>query len=139
MASLRVMLRPSCIRRDRVRSPQSGAVRTLLRVDCPPFWTMPSPVPTLCSRKSPNGWIVTLPRAGGTVKAPWLMIVPAGAVVMLRTWQASQPRRVKTWSPRRTSVVADSSSSRGGTLVERMKRANASTSSPVFSGSLTVS
>jgi hypothetical protein len=29
------------------------------------------------------------------------MIVPAGAVVMLRTWQVSQPMRVKTWSPAR--------------------------------------
>ena len=33
----------------------SGAVRTLLRVEAPPFWTIPSPVPMSCNRKSPNG------------------------------------------------------------------------------------
>src|SRR6266581_4935789 len=74
--------------------------------------------------------------AGGTVNAPWLITVPTGAVVMLLTWQTSQPMRVKSWSSRRASAVAASASSRGGAFVERMNRAKASTSSPSFSGSL---
>src|SRR6516165_10729374 len=41
--------------RDRMCSPQSGAVRSLFAVSGGPPCTMPSPVPTLCRRKSPNG------------------------------------------------------------------------------------
>ena len=47
-------------------------------VPAPPFWTMPSPVPMSCNRKSLNGRIVLLPRAAGTVNAPRLITAPAG-------------------------------------------------------------
>src|SRR5690348_3869177 len=52
IAPSRVAERRSCISRLLVRSPQSGAVRSLLEVFWGPFWTIPSPVPTSCSRKS---------------------------------------------------------------------------------------
>src|SRR5207302_9874008 len=58
MASLREVENPSCIGRSRVRRPQSGAVRNCLAVSGGPFCTIPSPVPTSCSRKSPYGWIL---------------------------------------------------------------------------------
>ena len=82
IASLKVNDSPSCINSGRVRTPHSGAVRTMFLVPAPPFWTIPSPVPMSCNRKSLNGRILLLPRAAGTVNAPWLIMVPGGAVVM---------------------------------------------------------
>ena len=73
------------MRRLCVRTPQSGCVRSLLAVDWPPFWTMPSPLPTSCSRKSPYGWMILLPSAAGTINAPPLIDVPTAAVVMFGT------------------------------------------------------
>ena len=40
----------SCMYRDFVRKPHSGAVRILSAVSCGPVWTIPSPVPISCSR-----------------------------------------------------------------------------------------
>src|SRR5215472_18662973 len=40
----------SCMKRVFVRNPQSGAVRSLVMVSGGPPCTMPSPVPTSCSR-----------------------------------------------------------------------------------------
>src|SRR5262245_14643877 len=82
MALLNVSDNPSCINSGRVRTPQSGGVRTMFLVPAPPFWTIPSPVPMSCSRKSLNGRILLLPRAAGTVNAPWLITVPGGAVTI---------------------------------------------------------
>ena len=133
IASLRVRLSPSCINRSRVRMPHSGGVRTLLRVPGPPFWTMPSPVPTSCSRKSLNGRIRLSPRAGGTTKAPPLITVPGGAVTISETWQWPQPIWKKSWRPATAAGVDAAAASRGGALVARMKRANASMSGPAGS------
>src|SRR5438034_1389183 len=72
----RLEVLPSCIRRLRVRTPHNGAVRTLLAVSGGPFWRIPSPVPTSCSKKSPNGWMILLPSAFGTTNVPPLMGVP---------------------------------------------------------------
>src|ERR1700730_16067166 len=74
-----------CIKRGRMRRPQSGAVRSLFAVSCGPAWTMPSPVSRSCSRKSPYGWMILLPSAAGQAKAPPLIGVPGGAVVMAWT------------------------------------------------------
>src|SRR5262245_23169161 len=54
-ASVSISDWPSCISRLCVRNPHNGGVRILFAVDGPPFWTIPSPVPTSCRRKSLNG------------------------------------------------------------------------------------
>src|SRR4051795_6261495 len=90
--------------------------------------------------------MILSPRAGGTVNLPALMTVPAGAVVIDVVWQLAQPIEVKSDAPATASDVAAKAVSRGGALVERMKRTKASTSGPLgavpvaaSSGSLTVS
>ena len=40
------------MKRAFVRKPQSGTVLSLLAVSCGPTWTMPSPVPMSCNKKS---------------------------------------------------------------------------------------
>src|SRR5215472_1058642 len=82
IASFLVNESRSCISRSLVRPPQRGDVRILLAVAGPPFCTIPSPVPTLCNRKSLYGWITLLPNAAGTVNVPPLITVPAGEVVI---------------------------------------------------------
>ena len=93
---------------------------------------MPSPVPTSCSRKSLYGWITLLPSAAGTIIAPPLIDVLAGAVIIEPTWHVAHPMRLNTCSPAVTVAVI---APRGGTMVARMKFANALTSSPSSSGS----
>src|SRR6185503_7025661 len=114
---------PSCIRWVRVRRPHRHAVRIWLRVAAPPFWTMPSPVPTLWSRKSQNGWMFLSPSAGGTVNAPPLITVPGGAVVIVRTWQTAQPIRLNRLEPLRAAGEAARVASTGGALSERTNSA----------------
>src|SRR5947208_15855110 len=75
--------------------------------------------------------MVMFPRAAGTVNLPPLTTVPAGAVVIEVTWQMLQPTELKSEAPATASEVAASAVSRGGTLVERMKRVKASTSVPL--------
>jgi len=70
--------------------------------------------------------------AGRTVMAPPLIRVPGGAVTMVSTWQVAQPTFANSAAPVWTSA---SIGPRGGALVERMKLANALTSSPSSSGS----
>ena len=107
--------------------------------------TIPSPVPMSWSRKSPNGWMILLPSALGTVNCPPLMTEPTGAVVIERTWQTEQLSVSKSAEPGSDASSGTSCLSRAGALVERMKRVNDSTSSPnpmsppVSSGSATVS
>ena len=91
--------------------------------------TMPSPVPTLCSKKSPKGWNVFSASAAGTVNAPPLTLVPAGAVVNARTWQVSQPTLSKSLDPLFAFGVSESFESRAGASEARMNRAKWSTSS----------
>src|SRR5687768_17121404 len=74
--------------------------------------------------------MILSPRAGGTVMAPPLITVPAGAVVMVTVWQCWQPIWLNRLRPATASGVAARAVSRGGTLVARMKRAKASTSGP---------
>ena len=93
-------VRLSCMNRPRARRPHSGAVRILFRVEAPPFWTMPSPVPTSCSRKSLNGWMILLPSALATRKAPPLIRVPGSAVTMVRVWHVAQPIALKMLAAR---------------------------------------
>ena len=45
----------SSMKRAFVRKPQSGTVLSLLAVSCSPTWTMPSPVPMSCNKKSLKG------------------------------------------------------------------------------------
>src|SRR5262249_15413698 len=87
IASLKVNDNPSCINSGRVRTPQSGGVRIMFLVPWPPFWTIPSPVPMSCNRKSLNGRMFLLPRAAGTVNAPRLITVPGAAVFIEVVWQ----------------------------------------------------
>src|SRR5207248_6747896 len=100
---------------------------------------MPSPVPTLCSRKSLYGWKILLPNEAGTVNAPAATEAPAGAVVNEETWQMSQPTLWNRVAPATPSDEAASAVSRGGTLVARMNRAKWSTSfKPSESGVLSL-
>ena len=50
---------------------------------------------------------------------------------MLGVWQLLQPIETNRFEPAMASEVAASAVSRGGTLVERMKRVKASTSGPL--------
>src|SRR6266436_7984540 len=72
--------------------------------------------------------MILLPRAAGTVNAPPLMSVPAGAVVRLVMWQMSQPTAWKSEPPVWASEVAASLVSREGTLLALMNWAKASMS-----------
>src|SRR2546423_13443346 len=99
---------------------------------------MPSPVPTLCIRKSRKGWLFLLRGAGGRVTAPPLISVPAAAVVIVRTWQMEQPTWSKRFEPVMASEVLAMAVSRGGALVERMKAAKALMSSSGSSPQLTL-
>src|ERR1700733_1684854 len=96
--------------------------------------------------RSLYGWKVIEPRAAGTMNLPPLNEVPVGAVVTDVAWQMSQPIEWKRLAPAMASEVAATTESRGGTLVERMKRVNAPMSAPFgsavvgwSSGSATVS
>src|SRR5690242_12018839 len=90
--------------------------------------------------------MILLPSAAGTVNWPPLMTVPAGAVVIDRTWQMAQPMLLNKFEPATMSelgVPFEPSSApgpRGGTLVARMNLANAtissSPSSPQFTAGL---
>lgn len=55
MAFSSVKERRSCMYRGLMRRPQSAAVRNLSAVSCGGFCTIPSPVPTSCSKKSLKG------------------------------------------------------------------------------------
>src|SRR4051794_17072786 len=72
--------------------------------------------------------MILLPRAAGTVNAPPLMIVPAGAVVIEVTWQMLQPTALKRDAPVCASDVAARAASRGGAFDERMNSAKAAMS-----------
>src|SRR5262245_51080777 len=77
--------------------------------------------------------MILSPRAAVTVKLPApepLNTVPTGAVVIDVRWQLEQPIEMNRLEPAMASEVAASAVSRGGALVERMKRAKASTSGP---------
>src|SRR5439155_10431943 len=124
--------------RSCVRTPHNGCVRSLFRVDCPPFCTMPSPVPMSCRRKSLYGWMILLPSAAGTVKAPPLITVPTADVVIEGVWQIVQPMLLKRLEPATASDVPASAASRGGALVDRMKSANVAMSSSPSSPQLTL-
>src|SRR6185295_2529098 len=79
--------------------------------------------------------MILSPSAGGTVKVPPLTTVPAGAVVIVATWQIEQPIEVKRFAPAIASGVAAAAVSRGGAFAARMKRTNASMSGPLgFAG-----
>src|SRR5256714_945656 len=128
---------PSCSRRVRVRTPQSGAVRTMFLVASPPPCAMPSPVRMSCSRKSPRGWNVLLARKGPGVNIPPLKLVLGSAVVVIeRVWQTEQLSESKSAEPESVESVGTRLRSRGGASVERMKRVkvlmSSSPSSPQF-------
>src|SRR3954453_4991375 len=75
--------------------------------------------------------MILSPRAAGTVNLPPLITVPTGAVGIVGVWQVAQPIETKRFEPAMASDVAARAVSRGGTLVERMKRTKASTSGPL--------
>jgi hypothetical protein len=79
------------------------------------------------------------PSALETLSAPPLMLVPGVAVVVLGVWHVSQPMSLKIRLPFFAAKVAARFTSRGGALVDRMNNANSSTSTPLSSGSGTVS
>jgi len=108
--------------------PHNGAVRILFRVNSPLVSTIPSPVPMSCNRKSLKGWIILLPSAAGTVNVPPLITDPDAAVVIERTWQTEQSRSSNRSEPGSVASFKTIALLRGGALVERMKRVNASTS-----------
>src|SRR5438105_2094572 len=120
---------PSCSSRVRVRTPQSGAVRTMFLVGSPPFCTMPSPVPMSCSRKSPKGWNVLLAKAPTVNVPPLKLVLGSGVVVIERVWQTEQLSESKSAEPASVESTGTRLRSRGGALVERMKRAKALMSS----------
>src|SRR6266496_3515850 len=79
--------------------------------------------------------MILLPRAAGTLNAPPLILVPAGAVVIERTWQMAQPIWLNRFEPATMSelgVPFEPSSApgpRGGAFVARMNLAKATMSS----------
>ena len=73
----------------------NAGVRTWFRVEAPPFCTIPSPVPTSCSMKSLNGWMILLPSTFATRNAPPLISVPGAAVTIVGVWQTPQPTWLK--------------------------------------------
>ncbi len=95
---------------------------------------MPSPVPMSCSRKSLYGWMSLLPSAAGTVIVLPLIFVPGLAVRSVGVWHTGQPTFANSASPALTAALI---APRGGAFVERMKSANATTSTPSSSGSRT--
>ena len=78
--------------------------------------------------------MILLPSAFGTVDSPPLIFVPARAVVMDGVWQTAQPILLNSASPAETLAVIVP---REGALVERIKSAKATTSTPSSSGSET--
>src|ERR1051326_8063889 len=78
--------------------------------------------------------MILFPSATGTVNVSPLMFAPGRAVVIAEAWQVAQQIWVKSPSPARTSGVIGP---RDGALVDRIKSANAITSSPSSSGSAT--
>src|SRR5919198_1933915 len=78
--------------------------------------------------------MILLPSAAATVNTPPLIFAPGCAVVMEGVWQIAQPILLNNASPASTSAEIGP---RGGALVERIKSANATTSSPSSSGSAT--
>src|SRR5437868_8653175 len=62
-------------------------------------------------------------------KFPAIDLVPAGAVVSVRTWQAAQPTLSNNSDPLLLTGVSASCESRAGALEARMKRAKWSRSS----------
>src|SRR5947209_3393076 len=94
-----------------------------------------------CSRKSPNGWKVLLAKAVPTVNVPPLKVVfGSGVVVIERVWQTEQLSESKRAEPASVESTGTRLRSRGGALVERMKRVKAlmssSGSSPQLAPSL---
>src|SRR5437763_5019761 len=90
-----------------------------------------------CRRKSPNGWKVLLAKAVPTVNVPPLKVVfGSGVVVIERVWQTEQLSESKRAEPASVESTGTRLRSRGGALVERMKRVKAlmssSGSSPQF-------
>src|SRR5262245_32222109 len=83
--------------------------------------------------------MILAPSAAGTLNAPPLINVPGGAVVIDRTWQTAQPIMLNILLPALAAIVLNRATSGGGALDARIKRANISTSSPLSSGSGTVS
>src|SRR6185369_3785467 len=90
--------------------------------------------------------MILLPRAAGTVNWLPLIRVPAGAVVIERTWQIAQPILLNRFEPATMSELgapfepSSAPGPRGGALVARMNLANAtmssSGSSPQFTAGL---
>src|SRR6266498_2197471 len=78
--------------------------------------------------------MILLPSAAGTVKTPPLIFVPGRAVVMDGVWQTAQPTLLNNAPPATTSTEIGPL---GGALVERIKSAKATTSTPSSSGSAT--
>src|SRR6476659_3081898 len=90
--------------------------------------------------------MILSPSAAGTMNLPPLKEVPTGAVVIDATWQRLQPMALNRLLPATTSDELITAESTGGTLVDRMKRTKAPTSTPkgsapvaTSSGSATVS
>src|SRR5262249_21501816 len=76
--------------------------------------------------------MILLASALETVNSPPLIFVPARAVVIEGVWQTAQPTLLNSASPAEASAVIGP---RDGALVERMKSAKATTSTPSSSGS----
>src|SRR3954470_11168557 len=74
--------------------------------------------------------MILSPSAAGTMKLPPLNEVPSGAVVQVLVWQFWQAILLNNCSPRAIVSGLPKTLARGGALVERMKRVNASTSGP---------
>src|SRR5690348_9741479 len=72
--------------------------------------------------------MVLFPIAAGTVYAPPLILVPAGAVVRERTWQTAHPILLNRSEPRSAAGVFARTASGGGAFDDRMNRAKRSTS-----------
>ena len=68
-----------------------------------------------------------------------MITLPAGAVLMLRTWQTAQPIASNSAEPRWADAVAAWAASTDGALSERMNSVRLVMSAPESSGSATVS
>jgi len=68
------------------------------------------------------------PSAGGMVNVPPLILVPAGAVVNVSTWQVAQPILSKSARPFFATTLPATCASRAGALLARMNRAKRSIS-----------
>src|SRR3954447_10016630 len=108
MAVTMLLLRPSCRKKMRCPTPQSGAVRNSLPLapPCEPRWARPAPMS--CSAKSLYGCTVTL-------------LCPVRrdcAVVRLLVWQAWQPILEKIWPPRVTDAAELAVDAAGATAAD---------------------